>query len=246
MEHKSRPDPGTPLQLLGYRASIWKRYAGRDAGKLRALPPIITIVLYHGKADWEVPASIFGCIDAGDELSAYVRDFRYDLVSLRPIAYERLSSSPPVRAALGALKFAFDDGVGVEILVAIARDLPDNDPLERQVLYYIVKVYDATEETLKEAVSLAKPNREDELMPTIAQEWIKRGRAEGLAEGEARGKAEGLAESLLEILEARFGPVDAGRRTQVAAMKADDLRPLIKLAATAPTAGAVFANVPLH
>ena len=54
-EHKSTPDIGLPLRLAGYMVEIWKRYAGGRAGKLRALPPIIPIVCYHGSANWTMP-----------------------------------------------------------------------------------------------------------------------------------------------------------------------------------------------
>ena len=63
-EHKSTPDIALPLQLAGYMVEIWKRYAGGRAGKLRALPPIIPIVCYHGAANWTVPDGI-GAMIAG-------------------------------------------------------------------------------------------------------------------------------------------------------------------------------------
>ena len=45
-EHKSTPDPGLPLQLASYMVRIWKRHAGAYAERLRALPPIIPVVVY--------------------------------------------------------------------------------------------------------------------------------------------------------------------------------------------------------
>ncbi|NDJ52479.1 MAG: hypothetical protein GYB68_05250 [Chloroflexi bacterium] len=257
LEHKSHPDASTPLQLLGYMVRIWKRHAGQDAQKLRALPPIIPLVFYHGKEKWEVPNSIIDCIDADDEMADQTREFRYILHNLQPIAYEQLSSYPPLRAVLGALKFAFVDGVGVEALAAILKDLPNGDPLELQVLVYIVTVYNhATQDALTQALSAAKPGREEELMPTIAQEWLKQGKnegkleglaegkleglAEGKLEGLAEGKLEGLAEGFLDVLEARFGAVSPQQRAQIATMSSDEVHRLIKQAATAPSLDAVF------
>jgi predicted transposase YdaD len=46
MEHKSTPDPETPLQLQDYRTGIWRRYANGSAARLRKLPPIIPLVFY--------------------------------------------------------------------------------------------------------------------------------------------------------------------------------------------------------
>ena len=50
VEHKSRPDPGLPLQLAGYMVRIWMRYARGRADRLRALPPIIPTVFTTGAA----------------------------------------------------------------------------------------------------------------------------------------------------------------------------------------------------
>ena len=35
LEHKAAPDPGTPLQMLGYMVRIWQRYAEDRASRLR-------------------------------------------------------------------------------------------------------------------------------------------------------------------------------------------------------------------
>lgn len=47
LEHKSAPDPATPLQLAGYMISIWKRYAEEDRARLGALPGILPLVFYQ-------------------------------------------------------------------------------------------------------------------------------------------------------------------------------------------------------
>ena len=52
LEHKSRADPDTALQMMGYMHRIWQQYAGGAAGRLRALPPIIPLVFYHGRSPW--------------------------------------------------------------------------------------------------------------------------------------------------------------------------------------------------
>ena len=69
-------------------------------------------------------------------------------------------------------------------------------------------------------------------MPTAAQEWIKQGKTEG--------RVEALLGSILDVLEARFGSVDDAVRTRLMGMKVEDLRPLVRRAATAPSLDAVF------
>ena len=69
IEHKSEPDPGTPVQLVGYMQRIWQRYAEQDspnrAWRYRHLPPIIPLVLYNGRLEWTVPLSLMACMAMG-------------------------------------------------------------------------------------------------------------------------------------------------------------------------------------
>jgi predicted transposase/invertase (TIGR01784 family) len=240
LEHKSTPDPRTPLQLLGYMVRIWDRYASREAARLAALPPIIPLVFYHGERPWTVATSILDCIDATDEVKAHLRDLRYILRDLGPIAYEQLSRQQALRAGLGALKFAFAKGLTPDLLVQVLRDLPDGDALETQILVYIVAVYDTAAATLTQALAQAKPGREGLLMPTIAQEWIKQGKDEGWAQGKAEGWAEAKAESILLVLETRFGPATPEVREGVRRTAPDHLDRLFQRALTAQSLDAVF------
>ncbi len=61
-------------------------------------------------------------------------------------------------------------------------------------------------------------------MSTVAEAWMREGkaqgraegRAEGKAQGRAEGKAEGKAETLLRLLQRRFRPVAESARARVA------------------------------
>lgn len=214
LEHKSWPDPETPLQLLGYMAAIWKRWLKKKEASPARLPPILPIVFYHGGRKWTVPLSIRDCIDTTDALRPWIDGFGYVLRDLGPIPYEALSRDRAVRAALGALKYAFRSGVGAAILETLIADLPDGDSLEVQILTYIVHVYDTTVRDLGAAVERVKPERRDDIMPTVAQEWVRQGRAEGRVEGRIEGKAEMLQRQLRR----RFGvlPPEVEARLQAA------------------------------
>ena len=97
-------------------------------------------------------------------------------------------------------------------------------------------------------MAMVKPGREEALQMTVAQEWIERGRIEGIRLGEARGEARGesrgetraLAGSIVDILETRFGAVDEEARARLAGLDAQTLRPLIRRALLAPSIEALF------
>ncbi|MFP4147840.1 MAG: Rpn family recombination-promoting nuclease/putative transposase, partial [Halorhodospira sp.] len=213
IEHKSEPDAGTPVQLLGYLQRIWQRYAeqsrqGRRA-RYRQLPPIIPLVLYNGQPAWSVPLSLLECIDADDELLELQRDFGYQVRHLRPDESDAsYSQDPVVRAVFRALAWAFVEDLGPEDLVRLLRDLPPGHPLERPLLVYIARVYGSIEEAdVHQAVEQTRPEQAEELVMTVADEWIRRGEERGVQ----RGRREEGSELLLLQLQDKFGSEAAER-----------------------------------
>ena len=275
LEHKSRPDPRTPLQVLGYMLRIWERHAGRDTAKLTRLPPIIPLVLYHGRARWRVPTSVLDCLDMDDTLRPVVQDLRYTVRDLGRIAPEALSTAPHIRAVLMALRLGTGDDAPLERLVEIVAALPDDSLLERQVVHYIVRVIGRlTKADWRQVAALAKPDREDTMVSLAAQEWKAEGRvegraegrvegraegrvegraegrvagrAEGQAEGRVEGRAEGTADAVVTILKARFGAVDPRVRERLATLTVEQLRPLVVRAAAIDSPDALFEGLDRH
>lgn len=251
MEHKSAPDPGLPLQLLGYMLAIWRRYAGRDAARLRALPPVLPVVLYHGARPWTTPTNFRGLIAADDIVLRHHLDFTYALTDLGRIDDDRLSQTAALQAGLLALKYALQKTDPWPVLMAILRALPENDPLVRPLLTYILSVYESVDRAmLIRAIETAKPEGENAMLSLAAREWIAEGKAEGQALGKAEGKAEGLREgqlrALTRLLERRFGPATETMRRRM--LDADDatLERWIDRVLDAPTLDAVFDDAPQH
>ena len=98
------------------------------------------------------------------------------------------------------------------MLRRILSGAPDESELELQVLSYIVRTYELSPAVLETAARAAKPQRWEALMSTVAEAWMREGKAQGRAEG----KAEGKAETLLRLLRRRFGPVAESARARVA------------------------------
>ncbi len=241
IEHKSRVDEATPLQLLGYMVNIWRRDLAEGTDGLR---PIIPMVFYHGRQEWRVPLSVAAMIDAPEILKPYVRDFAYILHDLGRIAPERLSSDPEVYSALITLVVATTTDMRDEDLDLISAALVADGVVERIILNYAGAVSDLPKAAMEASLKRMQPERWEMLMGTLAETWIEEartearteglaeglaeGRAEGLAEGLAEGRAEGLAEGLAEgrahvvllQMQRRFGnvPEDVRRRIRDASV----------------------------
>ncbi len=227
LEHKSAPDPRTPLQLLGYMVRIWERHAGTDGRKLRRLPPIFPLVVYHGAAPWRVPTSVLDCLAADAGLKAELQGFGYRVRDLGHIPYEQLSADPAVRGLLGVLRYAFARGLDAATLARLLRDIPDDGVLLRPVLLYIVRQFEIDERVFWAALADSRPARQEELKMTLAQEWIRQGKAQGREEGRAAGRQEGLQQGeatvLLRLLSLKFGPLSAADRARVEQADAETL-----------------------
>lgn len=211
IEHKSEPDVGTPVQLLGYLQRIWQRYAEQSsqgrAERYRKLPPIVPLVIYNGKPEWSVPLSLLDCVDADDELRELQREFGYQLRHLRPDEQdESYSQDPVVRTVLRALAWAYFDELDKDSLVRLLSDLPPGHPLEKPLLVYIAKVYGSIGEgDVRYALEHTRPERAEELVMTVAEQWIKQGEEIGVKKGRQEGRQEGEAVTLLRLIERKFG-----------------------------------------
>ena len=124
----------------------------------------------------------------------------------RPLA--ALSGDPAVWSGLAALVTAARGQPEEGLLRRILSGAPDESELELQVLSYIVRTYELSPAVLETAARAAKPQRWEALMSTVAEAWMR--------EGKAQGRAEGKAETLLRLLQRRFGPVAESARARVA------------------------------
>jgi len=87
------------------------------------------------------------------------------------------------------------------------------------------------------------------LLETV-EEWnkeieargLEKGRKEGLKQGRQRGRQEGRSETLLQLLQLKFGDIDAGTRARVAAASPRLLTTWTKRILTAERLADVFGH----
>ncbi len=112
LEHKSRVDHRTPLQLIRYVLKIWAMEMDSGTFPVGGLPLVIPIVFFHGREPWTVPCSIQEMIHAPEGLEHLAQSFgHYVLHDLGRIAPQELSRGVEVRAALLALARAFRENI---------------------------------------------------------------------------------------------------------------------------------------
>jgi hypothetical protein len=274
VEHKSKPDPGTPLQLLGYKTQIlewWQTNHSSEAGTA-LLPIVLSLVVYHGKAPWNIPTSLAEATDADAALRPWIVDFHYVLVNLAGIPDHALSEHPTLRTGFLILKHGNrpDDLRQTLVVLGRAALALGWDDLVALIRYILREPNDVENALLREVLAEIVPGQEDRIMSIAAEQWTAEGHAKGLAEGRAEGRAEGLAqglvegraeglvkgqaeglargkaESLLRLLERRFDFVPDTIRQQVTAADLDVLDRWFDRAVDAAMLDAIFDEKNLH
>jgi len=221
LEHKSEEDRKTALQLLRYVLRIWDRHEA-DHPESATLPPILAVVLHHGRTPWRGARSLRELIDLAalpasmaDAVRARQPDLTFHLDDLAAQSEAQIVSR--VSSLLGQMALLcmqFLRGAGeAEAETALRRWLSllrrlhaaaDAREAFVRLVEYIATVADLHKDRVLRILAEVHPDAEQITMKTYgrmereALERETRGRAEGKAEGRAEGKAEGRAEGKAE------------------------------------------------
>jgi len=207
------------------------------------LPLVLSIVVYNGKDRWLAPRELAELICRIDgPLAADIPRLRYRLIEME--AYDEVE----LRGTnLVSLLIRLERGRNQEELNAVIRDLaaaipgPDEGGLRRAFVVWIRRVLLAgkREEDIPELVNLEEFRTM--LLETV-EEWNKEIEARGLEKGRKEGRQEGRSETLLQLLQLKFGDLDAGTRARVAAASTRLLTAWTKRILTAERLADVFGH----
>ena len=127
-EHKSYPDSLIHIQLLEYIVKIWKLELKQK--KIKELPMIIPLVLYHGKQKWKVKENLSSIL-AGptDLLSEYLPDFKFILYDLSKYSDNEIKGTIMTRIVMLLLKHVFDKNFTDKLpdIFSLLKDLSEKE-----------------------------------------------------------------------------------------------------------------------
>jgi len=257
LEHKSRSGRGTVLQLHGYTCKVQRHHWRLQRGqRRRRLPPVLPVVIHHGKKPWTAPTDLVELLDlAGvpedlhDALRSYQPRFRYAVFSTAGWSAAQLQTLTLTvlgKATLGALQLL--PGVlperaipaiveWVEMFQEVFRAEPGSDSLDA-LLSYLMRATPLEPERLLDVVWQNVDKEVQMKFKSTAVQLHER----GFAEGEARGKAEGLAAILSDLLTSRFGTIPDALTTHIRAAEPTQLRTWARRCLDAATIDDVFAD----
>jgi hypothetical protein len=211
---------------------IWERL--RQQG-IQQLPPIIPVVVHHGKAPWQV-ATNFGSLFAESEaLQPYRPEFRYELRDLGQHSREEIRGEAFLRMILLLMRHILDPALPEQLpdifallkgLRGLAEEKTALEYLEVALRYLSIAAPDVPPQNVRAALEAAFAGSKDEgaIMTGWVEKWIEQGLEEGrpevltmterLAErwrkqGEQQGQHRTLEENILRVLNRRFNQVPA-------------------------------------
>jgi len=206
LEHKSYLDKELPIQLLYYNAAIWE-----EAIKEKDYyPPIINIVFYHGKGEWNIPKSL--PVVKNIKLEKYTSKLNYILIDLNRVSDEDIISETHqdlcMLWAMLTMKHIFDSIESfIKVLELIADYIKSQEHIEKShcifiVLDYIVSVKDNPEEV---ETILKELTGGDEKVMTLTEKWKMEGKQEGKQEGLQEGLIKAKRDDIKSAILIKFG-----------------------------------------
>lgn len=222
-EHKSYPERLISLHLLRYMARIWEHAV--KVGESMRLPPIIPVVVYHGRSKWKVGQDFQDLFDLPEELKVYLPDFRYLLCDLTQYSDEEMRGAVTLKAAFLLMKhiFAADLADRLPGILKLIKDLLNKrsglEYLETLLRYVASGSDQIREEEIERGIKEVLREKGGDIMPTVAEKWIE----QGIQQGIQQGILEASRGDLIEVLEERFGTVSQTLRTRLRAITDPDV-----------------------
>lgn len=220
-EHQSRPDRLMPLRVLEYVVRIWRRLLKADP-KLKTLPPILPVVVYHGRRGWSAPTRLSEMYALDGETLEALRPWLpeatfvlQDLTQTDDAWFENTLSAA-VAVVLGSLKHsrtpvALESWLvrSLELLRKVEQAKTELEVLEAVFRYAMAA--DVEPERLRMLVVERLGHEAQEVLMTAADRLREEGREEGLERGLEQGreeKREKVRAIFVKLLGLRFGKLD--------------------------------------
>jgi hypothetical protein len=242
--------------MLGYVVRIWERYLRRFP-RARYLPPVLPVVIHHGKNGWTAPRRSNELLRPSPDDLLEMRDIVPamsllvdDLGTVSNSALRARALAPFPAVALTALRDARRPGrilpslrAWPDALRAILRT-PDGARAFEQLFRYIALVAkDLALPELENEITDLVPQAEKHIMTIAKQlrnEGFRDGRDQGFRDGRDQGFKDGRADMLVNLLELKFGALRDSYRKRIARADVTTLDLWSKRILTAPALDDVF------
>jgi len=183
LENQTKPDPDMPFRVISYDGASYKeqiiqhRQREKTGEKADPFYPVVTLVLYFGKSQWNSPRTLLASMgeDIPAELLPFVSDYRINVFEIAHLTQEQVSL------------FKSDFRIVADYFVQIAQNeeyIPSTDEIRH--VDELLKLLSALtgDHRFEDAFNEEHHQKgEPVTMMDVITEYENRGRAKGLAEG---------------------------------------------------------------
>jgi hypothetical protein len=222
VDHKSRADWATALQLARYTLRIHDRWLAEHPNA-RSLPPVLPFVVHHGDRPWQAARSVDELVDLAafpPAAADFLRPLQlrlpfvlFDLAAMDDAAIEALRLSVVTGLTLRFLQVlrGLDPAAALAqvvrwgpLLVGLARHVRGKDVLVALFSWYSARVGGSPQDL---RIIMGKIQEHDEEFPaySLLDALHDEGRELGMKAGLQQGELAGTRHLLETMLRARFG-----------------------------------------
>src|SRR5690606_27907676 len=202
VEHKSRPDKFTPVQVGGYLFSGYQQQINEGHKKLT---PIIPVLFYHGRQKWEYWTLDRLFDDLGDELLVFLPKFEYVYHNLRdtPDAVVEALRNQFLASALLVMKHSHNKAwLARNFLRMLLMALPSaSTELQQAFLVYSFLQVEMNDEQLQDVIEELPITIKRKVMSTydlLSEKGIEKGIEQGSERGIEKGIKQGIEQGIAQ------------------------------------------------
>ncbi|MBK8253130.1 MAG: Rpn family recombination-promoting nuclease/putative transposase [Polyangiaceae bacterium] len=231
------------FRLLKYLVRVFDKWL-RENPTATHLPIVIPMLLCHGRKPWIYPLRFEELVNIPQDIAPFVLDFipkfRAAVDDLSTQSHEALrerAMTEFARVTLWSLKTATNTEEMLRTVELWAthlhalRNAHNGAAALATVIRYVFAVHERPEEVVLTTLAKVMEMEEKEVMATVEEQLIAKGRQrgieEGLMQGLMQGREQGLTQGqravLLRLLERKFGKVPAEFTARVEAAPLSEL-----------------------
>jgi hypothetical protein len=193
----------SPSNFLRYKLRIWEQQLRQSP--LDPLRPILPVAIYHGAFPWRVSTRFVDLVEAQEELRPYLLDFPYQLCDLSHLSAEEIKGTALLQAVVQVMadvgrRRVEENLYAIMMLLKAAVEQTGLQFLETVLRYLSSAGEQLGEEKLIAAVQETFTDKEEVIVTTLAEKWMRQGIEKGLKEGLEQGIQQGRAEAKREAL----------------------------------------------
>jgi len=179
-DHKSKEEKFMGMQFLKYKVRIWEYYLKQNK-HTSYLPPIIPIVIYHGKTKWRVDPQFKSLFYDTNGIEEFLPDFKFIVYDIPRIPERNIKGDIETMVFLKMFRNVFNPEVQTEripeilgLLNRIQDKTRMTELLETILRFLLSSVPNLKIDNLKQIVS-GTIEKGEIIMETIAEHLIRKG-----------------------------------------------------------------------